>query len=89
MTDQLTEIQARLNQIYSELMGSDLSKQGGLIMNVQELRTQVEVIKGRIVKIEGNQSIVRIAIYATAFGLLIGALIFGFMSIREVVTFAR
>lgn len=87
--DQLTEIQSRLNQIYSELMGSDLSKRGGLIMTVQELRGQVEQLNARMQKIESNQSIVRIAIYATAFGLFIGALIFGFMSIKEVLSLAK
>lgn len=87
--DQLTEIQSRLNQIYSELMGSDLSKRGGLIMNVQELRGQVEQLNARMQRIESNQSIVRIALYATAFGLLIGALIFGFISIKEVLSLAK
>lgn len=89
MSDQLTEIQTRLNQIYSELMGSDLSKRGGLIMNVQELRGQVEQLNSRMQKIESNQSIVRIALYATAFGLFIGALIFGFMSLKEVLSLAK
>lgn len=89
MSDQMTDMQSKLNQIYIELMGSDLSKRGGLIMNVQELRTQVEQLNNRLQKIESNQSIVRIAIYATAFGLFIGALIFGFMSLKEVLSFAK
>lgn len=89
MSDQLTDIQSRLNQIYSELMGSDLSKRGGLIMNVQELRGQVDQLNARMQRIESNQSIVRIAIYATAFGLFIGALIFGFMSIKEVLSLTK
>lgn len=89
MSDQMTDMQSKLNQIYTELMGSDLSKRGGLIMNVQELRTSVEQLSGRLQKLEGNQSVVRIALYATAFGLFIGALIFGFMSLKEVLSFAK
>lgn len=85
----MTDIQSKLNQIYTELMGSDLSKRGGLIMSFQELKMQVENVNGRLQKVESNQSIVRIAIYATAFGLFIGALIFGFMSLKEVLSIAK
>lgn len=89
MSDQLTDIQARLNQIYSELMGSDLSKRGGLIMNVQEMRGQMEAMSMRIQKLEGDQSMWRKIVYGVAFGLFIGALIFGFMSIREVLALSK
>lgn len=87
--DQLSEIQSRVNQIYSELMGSDLSKRGGLIMNVQELRGDIDAINARIQKLEGDQAMWRKIIYGVAFGLFIGALIFGFMSIREVLALTK
>lgn len=89
MSDQLSAIESRLNQIYSELMGSDLSKRGGLIMNVQEIRMQMELIHARLQKLEGEQTTWRKIIYGVAFGLFIGALIFGFMSIREVLSLSK
>lgn len=89
MSDQLSEIQSRLNQIYSELMGSDLSKRGGLIMNVQEMRGEILLLKDRIQKLEEGQSTWRKIVYGVAFGLFIGALIFGFMSIREALALSK
>lgn len=57
----ISEIKARLSEIYVALMGSDISKDGGIVKRLQANEIKIETFETLIDKAE--RKIIRVALY--------------------------
>ena len=79
----------RVEQIYTELTGTDLGKAGGVIARMILMEKEITILKLSQAKYDNKQKIIYNIIIGILIGVLIASVVYGVISIKDAISIIK